>query len=74
MTSTTAPKRQTRTLGWRVYVTNHPEATLSLPQAVTVYRQEYLVEHSFSRLKGHPLSLSPMYLGDLRKKKYRLGG
>jgi transposase len=66
--------QQMRTLGWRVYVTNHPEATLSLPQAVTVYRQEYLVEHSFSRLKGHPLSLSPMYLGDLRKKKYRLGG
>lgn len=54
--------QQMRTLGWRVYVTNHPEATLSLPQAVTVYRQEYLVEHSFSRLKGHPLSLSPMYL------------
>jgi transposase len=53
---------QIRTLGWRVYVTNHPEAALSLPQAVTVYRQEYLVEHSFGRLKGHPLSLSPMYL------------
>lgn len=57
-----AVDQQRRTLGWRVYVTNHPEATLSLPQAVTVYRQEYLVEHSFSRLKGHPLSLSPMYL------------
>lgn len=59
---TEAIDQQRRTLGWRVYVTNHPEATLSLPQAVTVYRQEYLVEHSFARLKGHPLSLSPMYL------------
>jgi transposase len=53
---------QMRTLGWRVYVTNHPETALPLAQAVTVYRQEYLVEHSFARLKGHPLSLSPMYL------------
>ena len=59
---TEAIDQQMRTLGWRVYVTNHPEAALSLPQAVTVYRQEYLVEHSFARLKGHPLSLSPMYL------------
>jgi transposase len=59
---TEAIDQQTRTLGWRVYVTNHPKAALSLPQAVTVYRQEYLVEHSFGRLKGHPLSLSPMYL------------
>lgn len=57
-----AVDQQMRTLGWRVYVTNHPEAALSLPQAVTVYRQEYVVEHSFARLKGHPLSLSPMYL------------
>jgi transposase len=59
---TEAIDQQMRILGWRVYVTNHPEAALSLPQAVTVYRQEYLVEHSFARLKGHPLSLSPMYL------------
>ena len=59
---TEAIDQQRRTLGWRVYVTNHPEATLSLPQAVTAYRQEYVVEHSFARLKGHPLSLSPMYL------------
>ena len=59
---TEAIDQQMRTLGWRVYVTNHPEAALSLPQAVTVYRQAYLVEHSFARLKGHPLSLSPMYL------------
>lgn len=59
---TEAIDQQIQSLGWRVYVTNHPAAALSLPQAVTVYRQEYLVEHSFGRLKGHPLSLSPMYL------------
>jgi transposase len=52
----------TRRLGWRVYVTNHPEQTLTLKQAVLAYREEYLVERGFGRLKGKPLSLSPMYV------------
>lgn len=52
----------TRRLGWRVYVTNHPEQTLTLSQAVLAYREEYLVERGFGRLKGKPLSLSPMYV------------
>jgi transposase len=51
-----------RRLGWRVYVTNHPTEGLSLEQAVLAYREEYLVEHGFGRLKGQPLSLSPMYV------------
>lgn len=51
-------------LGWRVYATNQPADQLSLAQAVSAYRQEYLVEHGFGRLKGKPLSLSPMYLQD----------
>jgi transposase len=51
-----------RWFGWRVYVTNHPAATLSLEQALLAYREEYLVEHGFGRLKGKPLSLTPMYL------------
>jgi transposase len=51
-----------RRLGWRVYVTNHPPQTLSLEQAVLAYREEYLVERGFGRLKGKPLSLSPMYV------------
>lgn len=51
-------------LGWRVYATNQPADQLSLAQAVWAYRQEYLVEHGFGRLKGKPLSLSPMYLQD----------
>jgi transposase len=49
-------------LGWRVYATNHPESTLSLEQAVLAYREEYLVERRFGRLKGKLLSLSPMYV------------
>jgi transposase len=50
--------------GWRVYATNQPQEQLSLEQAVLAYRNEYLVERSFGRLKGKPLSLTPMYLQD----------
>src|SRR5258707_2283406 len=49
-------------LGWRVYATNQAGEGLSLSQAVEAYRDEYLVERNFGRLKGHPLSLSPMYV------------
>jgi transposase len=49
-------------LGWRVYATNQTADGLSVPQAVEAYRDEYLVERNFGRLKGHPLSLSPMYV------------
>ena len=49
-------------LGWRMYATNQPREQLSLEQAVLAYRSEYLVERSFGRLKGRPLSLTPMYV------------
>jgi len=48
--------------GWRVYATNQAKEDLSLEQAVLAYREEYLVERGFGRLKGKPLSLTPMYL------------
>jgi transposase len=48
--------------GWRAYATNAPLARLSLTQAVEVYRDAYLHEHGYSRLKGQPLSLTPLYL------------
>jgi transposase len=51
-----------RRLGWRVYGTNQPLVALSLAQAVLAYRSEYQVERSFGRLKGRPLSLTPMYV------------
>jgi transposase len=51
-----------RWLGWRVYATNQPKEMLPLEQAVLAYREEYLVERGFGRLKGKPLSLSPMYV------------
>jgi transposase len=49
-------------LGWRVYATNAPAEELSTTQAVLAYRQEYLIERAFGRLKGRPLSLTPLYL------------
>lgn len=51
-----------RLLGWRAYATNAPEEKLSLSKAVEVYRDAYLHEHGYSRLKGKPLSLTPLYL------------
>ena len=55
----TAIQKTIRRLGWRVYGTNCPKSRLSLPQAVLAYREEYLVEHCFGRLKGKPLSPDP---------------
>ncbi len=49
-------------LGWRVYATNELTERLSLEQAVLAYREEYVIERGFGRLKGKPLTLTPMYL------------
>ncbi|MBU1877880.1 MAG: transposase, partial [Chloroflexi bacterium] len=51
-----------RRQGWRVYATNAPTAHWSMAQAVLAYRDQYLVERGYGRLKGQPLSLTPMYL------------
>ncbi len=59
---TEALEATVRRLGWRVYATNQPVETMSAEQAVLAYREEYLVERGFGRLKGCPLSLSPLYL------------
>lgn len=56
-----------RALGWRVYASNAPQEILSLEQAVLAYREEFLVERNFGRLKGKPLSLTPMDLEDDRR-------
>jgi len=49
-------------LGWRVYATNAPVEKRLLDDAVLIYREEYFIERCFGRLKGKPLSLTPMYL------------
>ena len=57
-----AIKQVEQQLGWRAYVTNAPREGLSLPQAVLTYRDEWIAERSFHRLKGMPLSLSPFFV------------
>jgi transposase len=51
-----------RRLGWRVYATNQDAASLPLKKAVWAYREQYLIEQCFGRVKGRPLSLTPFYL------------
>lgn len=65
----TAVQRQTAAiadlsaiLGWRVYVTTAPATELSLAQALLVYRDEWIIERGFHRLKGAPLSLDPLFV------------
>ena len=49
-----------RALGWRVFVCNDPE--LSLGEAVLAYRDEYLIERNFNRIRGKLLGMTPLYL------------
>jgi transposase len=51
-----------REMGWQVYGTN--AVALVLPQVVWAYRGQYRIENDWSRLKGRPLGLTPMYLQD----------
>jgi transposase len=51
-----------KTLGWRAYVSNTPAEQLNLEQAVLTYRDEWIIEHGFHRLKGVPLSLNPLFV------------
>ncbi len=53
---------QQETLGWRAYVTNAPATQLTLADAVLTYRNEWLIERGFHRLKGAPLSLNPLFV------------
>jgi transposase len=51
-----------KTFGWRTYVTDAPAEQLTLEQAVLTYREEWLIERGFHRLKGVPLSLNPLFV------------
>jgi transposase len=48
--------------GWRAFATDMPAEVLSLPAAVGTYREEWQIERGFHRLKGTPLSISPLYV------------
>jgi len=43
--------------GWRIYLTNSPRTQLSLAEAVLAYRDQYIEENIFRRLKGKMLSI-----------------
>jgi hypothetical protein len=47
-------------VGWRVYGTNQPAESLALEQAGLASRSAEQVERSLGRLKGRPLSLTPL--------------
>src|SRR5947199_7184657 len=49
-----------REMGWRVYATNQVE--LNLAGVVWGYRGQNRLEDNWSRLKGQPLGLTPLYL------------
>jgi transposase len=48
--------------GWRLYVSNAPASQLSLAQAVSVDREEWIVEHGFHRFKGKSLGADPLFV------------
>ena len=49
-------------LGWRLYLTNAPRERVSLVEAVLAYRGAPRIERNFSRLKGRPLGLRPLWV------------
>lgn len=51
-----------REMGWQVYGSNG--VGMSLAQVVWAYRGQYRIEDDWSRLKGRPLGLTPLYLQD----------
>jgi transposase len=57
-----AIEQHARTLRWRAYVTNAPRHQLGLGEGVQVYADEWLVERNCYRLKGRPLSLTPLWV------------
>ena len=60
--NTAAIEQHEQTLGWRAYVTNAPRRQMSIEQGIQCYADEYLVERNCRRLKGRPLSLSPLWV------------
>lgn len=48
--------------GWRIYVTNVSENTMTLNQSVQYYRDEWLVERGFHRFKKGNIPALPLFL------------
>jgi len=56
-----------RNLGWRVFVCNDLE--LSLTEAVLAYREEYIIERGFNRFRGKTLGITPLFLSSTTRIK-----
>jgi transposase len=54
--------RARREMGWRVYLTNAAHDRLPLVDAMLAYRGASRIERNFSRLKGRPLGLRPLWV------------
>jgi transposase len=48
--------------GWRIYLSNAPEEELPFKKAVLAYRNQYIAENIFRRLKGEIISMNPLYV------------
>jgi len=60
-----AIERAKREMGWQVYASN--QLTLPLAGVVWACRGQYRIEDDWSRLKGRPLSLTPLFLSSERR-------
>jgi len=54
-------ERELQKLGWKAFVTDVPEARLSLIDAIKCYRNEYRIEKIFNRLKSRYV-ISPLFV------------
>jgi transposase len=63
----TAYANTMRNLGWRVFVCNDLE--LSLTEAVLAYREEYIIERGFNRFRGKTLGITPLFLSSTTRIK-----
>lgn len=54
--------QQQARFGWRAYVSNAPNSRLCLTTAVFTYRDQWIAERGFHRLKGASLSIAPMFV------------
>jgi len=57
-------------LGWRMYATNTSQERLNLTAIVLAYRDQYIAERPFARLKGAILNMLPLYV---QLEKHALG-
>ena len=54
-------------MGWRVFACNDLE--LNLTEAVLAYREEYIIERGFNRLRGKILGITPLFLSSTTRIK-----